>query len=95
MERYGRLKIVIGIDAHYCAECGAPELEDGCTNSSCWRARPNARMPLSLAIQQMAIRTTFHSGEKAEGLMHRCFHLLRRPLFSHGSFRTWHAGKAA
>ena len=95
MERFGRLNIVIGIDAHYCAECGAPELEDGCTNSSCWRARSNARMPVSLVIQQLAIRTSFPSRERAEGLMHRCINFLRHPLFSHGNFRLWHAGKAA
>ncbi len=95
MERFGRLKIVIGIDAHYCAECGAPELEDGCTNSGCWRARPNARLPLSLVVQQMAIRKSFPSEQKTEGLMHRCFHFLGRPLFSHGHFRPSHAGKTA
>ncbi len=95
MERYGKLNIVIGIDPRYCAECGSPELEDGCTNSSCWRARPNARLPISLAIEQMAIRKNFHSGRRAEGLMHRCLQSLRRPLFSHGSFCPWHAEKPA
>jgi hypothetical protein len=95
MERFGRLNIVIGIDAQYCVECGSPELEDGCTNSGCWRARPNARLPISLVMQQMAIRKSFPSGERAEGLMHRCLHFLRRPQYSHGSFRPWHAGKPA
>ncbi len=95
MEKIGRLNILIGIDAHYCAECGAPELEDGCSNAGCWRARPNARLPLSLVVQQMAIRKSFPSSVRDDGIMHRCIHFLMRPLSSHGNFRLWHAGKPA
>ena len=95
MERHGRLNIMIGVDPRYCAECGSPELEDGCSNSGCWRARPNARLPISLVIEQMAIRKSFPSGRRAEGFMRRCLQSLKRPLLSHGIFFLRHAEKHA
>lgn len=82
MERFGKLNIAIGIDSRYCAECGAPELEDGCSNASCWRARPNSRFPISLAIQQLAIERTFPSGTARKGLMHKYLHSLCLSILS-------------
>jgi predicted amidophosphoribosyltransferase len=82
MERFGKLNIAIGIDSRYCAECGAPELEDGCSNASCWRARPNSRFPISLAIQQLAIEKTFPSRTARKGLMHKYIHSLCLSILS-------------
>lgn len=82
MERFGKLNIAIGIDSRYCAECGAPELEDGCSNPSCWRARPNSRFPISLAIQQLAIEKSFPSRTGRKSLMHRYLHFLCLSILS-------------
>jgi hypothetical protein len=90
MERIGRLNIVISCDARYCAECGAPELEDGCSNSSCWRARSNSKFPISLALKQLAIEKNFQFGIKREGVFHRCYHSMCRIFLSHGFNRTIH-----
>ncbi len=88
MQRFGRLNIIIGIDPRYCAECGSPELEDGCSNPSCWRARPNSRFPISLAMQQLAIERSFPSLNSRKGLMHRYLHSLRWSMLSPGSVRS-------
>jgi hypothetical protein len=88
MERYGRLNIIIGIDPHYCAECGSPELEDGCSNSACWRARPNSRLPISLAIQQLAIEKSFPAKATSKGFVHRYLQSLRSSILSPGSVRA-------
>ncbi len=84
MKGSGRLNILLGVDTRYCAECGAPEMDDGCSNSVCWRARPNARLPISLALQQWAIEANFPSGAKREGLFEHCFQLLDKAISHRG-----------
>lgn len=88
MERFGRLKIIIGIDSRYCAECGATELEDGCSNSACWRARPNSRLPISMAIQQLAIEKSFPAGMARKGIVHRYLHSLSLSIVSPSGSRA-------
>lgn len=95
MEGYGRLKIMIGVDPHYCAECGSPDMEDGCSNPSCWRARENARLPVSLIMQQVAIRRSFPSSDSKKGFMHRWLESLHWSLHSPVALRPRHAGKPA
>ncbi len=95
MERYGRLKIMIGVDPRYCAECGAPDLDDGCTNPACWRARANARLPLTLAFQQTAIQKCFSLKSTGTGFMHRYLHPMRWSIFSPAGMHAKHAEKPA
>ncbi len=90
MERIGRLNIFMACDVRYCAECGAPELEDGCSNPSCWRARSNSKFPISLALKQLAIEKNFPAGFERKGAIHRHFHSLRRLFQSHGIGHTIH-----
>jgi hypothetical protein len=91
MKRFGRLNIVIACDVRYCAECGAPELEDGCSNPSCWRARSNSKFPISLALKQLAIEKNFPSGIERKSFIHRYFHSLRRLNQSPGYSRAINA----
>ncbi len=91
MERYGRLNIAIGCDPRYCAECGSPELDDGCSNAACWRARSNSRFPISMALQQLAIEKTFPSVTEKKGLIYRYIHALCRTMPSPGYSRAMNA----
>ncbi len=84
MKGFGRMNIVIGIDSHYCAECGAPEAGDGCSNAACWRARSNARLPIALALHDLAIERCLSSGVGRHGFFHRLFHSLYRTVPSPG-----------
>ncbi len=95
----GRLNILIGADTRYCADCGAPEMDVGCSNSACWRARPNARFPISLALEQLAVEINFPSGTEREGLFHgwfhHYFHLLSKAMSHHGQHGYGHATSIA
>lgn len=71
MERFGNLNIGIGSDPCYCTECGSPDLDDGCTNPACLRARPNSRLALPLAIQQLAIQKGFSFAGRKKGFLFR------------------------
>ncbi len=84
MEGFGRLNILIGSDSRYCAECGAPEMDDGCSNAYCWRARSNAKFTISLALQKLAIGRNFSPATGKEDSFHHCFSTLRRTVSIHG-----------
>jgi len=91
MNGFGRLNIMIGADPRYCAECGSPELDDGCSKATCWRARSNSKFPISLALQQLAFEKSFPSMIMRKSLIHRHFYSLCRSILSPGYVRTMNA----
>jgi hypothetical protein len=95
MERFGNLDIMIGSDPCCCTECGSPELDDGCTNPACLRARPNSRLALPLAIQQLAIEKGFSFDGRKEGFFLRYLHTLRRSVSLPDGMQAKHAEKPA
>ncbi len=95
MERYGNLEIMIGGNPWYCTECGSPDLDDGCTNPACLRARPNSRLSLPLAIQQLAIQNGFCFENRKTGFLFRYLRSLRRSVSIPAGIRAKHAEKPA
>ena len=87
MEGMGRRNIIISVDPRYCPACGSPETEDGCSNSFCWRTRPNATFPLSVALQLLAVENIISSEAKRKGFMNQHLHFLRELLLSKGIIR--------
>ncbi len=91
MQGFGKLNILIGSDSRYCSECGAPEMDDGCSNAYCWRARRNAKLPISLALQRLAIDGNFLAVTGKGVSFHHRFYSLCRTISLRGYRNTLNA----